>query len=45
MPESNYMVAKSRERLQVRWHCMVCKEAADVVADALAGDLALELGE
>ncbi len=29
MPESNYMVAKSRKRLQVRWHCMVCKETAD----------------
>jgi hypothetical protein len=33
MPESNYMVAKSRERLQVRWHCMVCEEAADDLSE------------
>jgi hypothetical protein len=33
MPESNYMVAKSRERLQVRWHCMICKEAVDDLSE------------
>ena len=27
------MVTKSRERRQVRWHCMVCEEAADDLSE------------